>query len=344
MAFTNQHRVVMAARQRDLVLERLENVDASYRQGQAQISETALRIQELKRQLAKLPERTTTQVRTADNPELLRALKSSLLDLELKKTQLLTKFEPSHRLVQEVEQQILQAKAAITGEGLSPVRDETTDLSANHEWAKAELQKAQVEMKGLEAREATTSTHLAEYRTLAGQLGEDAITQDDLTSSEKAAEDNYLLYVKKREEARIASALDQTRILNVVITEPPSVPALPSRSPWVFAMVGCLLACVLTAGLAVTLDYADQSLRTPSEVSSELKIPLLAAVPYHPNRKNGLNGKNGHNGLNGKNGKNGKNGNNGSHGDNGFQAHGISGTRMEARIGESDATGFSDKH
>ena len=61
-------------------------------------------------QLAKLPARNVTQVRTADNPELLRALKASLLDLELKKTQLLTKFEPSHRLVQEVEQQIAQAK------------------------------------------------------------------------------------------------------------------------------------------------------------------------------------------------------------------------------------------
>ena len=31
----------------------------------------------------------------------------------------------------------------------SPVRDETTDQDVNYEWAKAELQKAQVEMKGL---------------------------------------------------------------------------------------------------------------------------------------------------------------------------------------------------
>ncbi len=113
------------------------------------MSETQQRVQEIDAQLAKLPERTTTQVRTADNPELLRALKASLLDLELKKTQLLTKFEPTHRLVQEVEQQILQAETAIAAEKLTPVRDETTDQDANYEWARAELQKAQVEMKGL---------------------------------------------------------------------------------------------------------------------------------------------------------------------------------------------------
>ena len=113
------------------------------------MSDTKHRVRELDTQLAKLPARNVTQVRTADNPELLRALKASLLDLELKKTQLLTKFEPSHRLVQEVEQQIAQAKEAIAAEKQSPVRDETTDLDVNYEWAKAELQKAQVEMKGL---------------------------------------------------------------------------------------------------------------------------------------------------------------------------------------------------
>jgi uncharacterized protein involved in exopolysaccharide biosynthesis len=121
VAFTDDHGVVMAARQRDLVLQRLDAVEASYRQTRVQMSETANRIQELDFQLAKLPQRTITQVRTADNPELLRALKASLLDLELKKTQLLTKFEFSHRLVQEVEQQILQAKSAITAESVTPI-------------------------------------------------------------------------------------------------------------------------------------------------------------------------------------------------------------------------------
>ena len=162
--FTKSHDVVMAAQQRDLMLQRLNDLEASYQQTEAEMSDTKHRVRELDTQLANLPARNVTQVRTADNPELLRALKASLLDLELKKTQLLTKFEPSHRLVQEVEQQIAQAKEAIAAEKQSPVRDQTTDLDVNYEWAKAELQKAQVEMKGLEAREATTTAELAEYR------------------------------------------------------------------------------------------------------------------------------------------------------------------------------------
>jgi uncharacterized protein involved in exopolysaccharide biosynthesis len=283
--FTKDRGVVMAAQQRDLVLQRLEDLKASYQESQAQMSEMEHRVHELDAQMAKLPERTTTQVRTADNPELLRALKASLLDLELKKTQLLTKFEPKTRLVQEIEKQILQAEAAIADEKLTPVRDETTDQSANYEWAKAELQKAQVQMKGLEAREATTSAHLAGYRALARQLGEAAIVQDDLTSSEKAAQENYLLYVKKREEARMGDALDEGGIVNVAIAEQAVVPALPVWPAGTVVLVGFVAALTSGAGAAFVADYLDPALRTPEDALACLKIPVLASLPEKMGRR-----------------------------------------------------------
>jgi uncharacterized protein involved in exopolysaccharide biosynthesis len=283
--FTKSHDVVMAAQQRDLVLRRLDEEEASYRQTQVDISETERRIQQLNMQLVRLPERTVTQVRSADNPELLRALKASLLDLELKKVQLLTKFEPSHRLVQEVEQQIAQAKSAIAAEKLSPLHDETTDLDANYEWAKAELQKAQVEMKGLEAREATTSAHLAGHRGLARQLGEDAIVQDDLTSSENAAQENYLLYVKKREQSRMGDALDEGGIVNVAIAEQPVVPALPVWPASMVVLLGCVAALASGTGAAFAADYLDPALRTPEEVLECLEMPVLASIPEGMGRR-----------------------------------------------------------
>ena len=285
MEFTQSHGVVMAAQQRDLVLQRLDELSATYQETQVQMSETVHRVQEIDAQLAKLPERTTTQIRTADNPELLRALKASLLDLELKRTQLLTKFEPTHRLVKEVEEQILQANATIAAEKLTPVRDETTDQDSNYEWARAERQKAQVEMKGLRAREATTSAHLAGYRALAQQLGEDAIVQDDLTSSEKAAQENYLLYVKKREEARMGDALDLGGIVNVAIAEQPVVPALPVWPAGVVMLGGFVAALTSGTGAAFAADYLDPALRTPEDALACLRIPVLASLPEGMSRR-----------------------------------------------------------
>lgn len=284
LEFTESHDVVAAGQQRDLVLHRIDDVEAAYKQTQVQLSEATHRVQELEKEIIELPARTTTQVRTADNPELLRSLKASLLDLQLKKIQLLTKFEPTHPLVQEVEKQIQQAQSAIAGEKSTPVRDETTDKDVDYEWAKGELEHARVDVTGLLARERKTAAQLAEYRTLARQLGADALTQDDLTSAQQAAQENYLLYVKKREEARMGDALDRGGIVNVAIAEAPVAPALPVWPAGGVAIVGLVAAMASGTGAAFTADYLDPALRTPEEVLACLEIPVLASLP----------GKNGH--------------------------------------------------
>lgn len=282
LQFTTGHRVVEAAQERDLVLQRLSEIDVNYRQASIDLAETEQRVKELKAQLAVLPDRTTTQIRRADNPDLLKALKSSLLDLQLKRIQLLTKFEPTHRLVQEVDQQIAQAQAAIASENLSPIKDETTDKNANFEWAKAELQKAEVQRMALQARAAATGAQEVAYRSMARQLGEDAVTQDDLESTEKAAQDNYLLYVKKREEARMADALDQRGIVNAAIAEQPAAPALPVFSTWAVLGFGLVGAAVTGAGAAFAADYVDSGFRHPDDVVGYLDAPVLASLPLPP--------------------------------------------------------------
>jgi uncharacterized protein involved in exopolysaccharide biosynthesis len=285
LAFTRNRGVVAAAEQRDLLLQRLEAAEASYAQTQLQMAESQQRIRELDTAMERLPQRATTQVRTSDNPELLRALKASLLELQLKKIQLLTKFEPNHRLVQEIEQQISQAQSAIAAENLTPVRDETTDKNANYEWAKGEAERVGVDLKGLKAREETAREQLQVFRNRARQLAADAVIQDDLASSEKAAQESYLLYVKKREEARMGDALDEDGIVNVAIAEQPVAPALPVWPAVGIVLVGFLTAVTSGTGVAFAADYLDPALRTPEEVSDCLELPVLASLPKEMGRR-----------------------------------------------------------
>jgi uncharacterized protein involved in exopolysaccharide biosynthesis len=279
LRFTTEHGVVAAGLQRDLTLQRLSEVDASHRQTNVDLAETEQRVSELESQLKKLPERTTTQIRMADNPELLRELKSSLLNLELKRTQLLTKFEPNHRLVHEVDEQIAQAKSAISAESVSPVRDETTDKNAQYEWAKSELQRAQVQLKALEARQAAVITEESAYQQIARRFGEDAITQEDLLGKEKTALENYLLYVKKQEEARMDDALDERGIVNVAMAQEPIAPALPVRSGWMVLALGFIAAGTTAIGAAFVADYMNPVFRDPDEVVAYLNTPVLASLP-----------------------------------------------------------------
>ena len=74
------------------------------------------------------------------------------------------------------------------------------------------MEKAQVQSDGLRARQSDASTQVASLRSFAQQMQSESIDQQDLLRTAKIEEDNYLLYVRKREEARIGDALDERRI------------------------------------------------------------------------------------------------------------------------------------
>jgi uncharacterized protein involved in exopolysaccharide biosynthesis len=285
LLFTKSNGIVAAAQQRDMAIQKLSELEAGQRQTRIEMAETRQRIMEFEQLLTKLPERTITQVRTSENAELLKSLKATLLDLQLKRTQLLTKFEPNHRLVQEVDQQIREAEAAIALESASPLRDETTDKNVNYEWASSGLQSAQVQWKALQARQAATSDQAAAWREIAGKLGEDAITQDDLLSTRNAAQENYLLYVKKREEARMNDALDERGIVNVAIAEQPVAPALPLLSVWTVLAMGLAGAALGGGATAFAVDYLDPAFRDPDDVVNCLDLAVLASLPRSENSK-----------------------------------------------------------
>jgi succinoglycan biosynthesis transport protein ExoP len=279
LQFSQLHGVVMASQQRDLALQKLSELDAEGARTRIEIADTQQRVRELGQQVSTLPERTTTQVRMSDNPELMKALKSNLLELQQKRTELLMKFEANHRLVKEVEAQIEQVQTAVAVESISPLRDETTDKNSNYEWAKAELQRAQVQLKALQSRDEAIHLQQAALRAQAEKLGEAAVTQDDLAGSARAAQESYLLYVKKREEARMNDALDQRGIVNVAIAEEPVVPALPVWSAWTVLAIGFLGSVVAGTGAALVADYFDPVFRDPEDVLACLNAPVLACLP-----------------------------------------------------------------
>jgi uncharacterized protein involved in exopolysaccharide biosynthesis len=287
VAFTRRRGVVSAGLERDLALQKLSDAQAADLGVQASIAEAAERVRSLASKLHDLPPQRVTQVRNEDNPQLQEKMKSKLLELELKRMELLVKFQPSYRLVQSVDEQIAQAKSTIAAEDLQPLRDELTEQNPEYEWASAERLKAQVEEQSLEERHSVTHVQVARYELAAEKLGENAVTQDDLERKLKAAEDKYLLYANKREEARIGDALDDNGILNVVLAEQPRVPALPAPPLWAGMLFSFIAAGAFSTGLAFVADRFDPSFRTAEDVIGYLGMPVLASLPSPIDRHRG---------------------------------------------------------
>jgi uncharacterized protein involved in exopolysaccharide biosynthesis len=265
---------------RDQTLTRLTEFTATLSTTRAEMSSTEQKIRTLESQSGAMPSRITTQSRKADDAQVLQQLKSMLMTLELKRTELLTKYQPTYPLVTEVDKQIADTHASIEKEEAKPLLEETTDQNPTYAYISTELAKAKADYSGLQARAAAMESIIGMYKAQATQLEQKGIQEQDLQRVIKTDEENYLLYQHKREEARMSDMLDQTHILNVAVAEAPSVPVLPTGSRMVFVVLGLVLGVVMSVGLALALDYFDPSFRTPSEVLSELNIPVLAAVPH----------------------------------------------------------------
>ena len=283
MRFGADQGVTSAALERDMALQKLSEADADSRQTQVSIAAASERARVLSRKLISLPERVTTQIRDSDNPQLMEKMKARLLELQLSRTQLLTKYEPSYRPVQELDQEIAETKASIAAEDKAPIRERTSDQDPDHEWAKAELLKTQVELNAMSAHASAENALLDHYRETASQLGDHAIEQEQLLHDLKATEEKYLLYLNKREEARIGDALDQGGILNVTVAEQATVPALPELSGLSFGFIGLACASTVSITLAFVTDYLNPAFRTPDEIIAYLGSPVLASLP----RRNG---------------------------------------------------------
>lgn len=277
--FTQKTGVVSAQTERDLALQQQSSFDAGARQAQAAAAEAQQRIRSLRAQLRGMKPRLTTAITTGQNPQLMQQLKSTLLNLELKRTDLLTKFAPTYRLVQEVDKQIAEARAAIASAEKKLPQNVTTDQDPTYQMLRSQLAKAQEDLIGLNALAAADRNAANRYLKAARNLELQGIEQSDLTRNATTQQNNYLLYLKKREEARISNALDQRGILNVAVAEQPLVPALPARSPIRIAGLTFLLGFFVSLGTGFIADYASPSLRTPDEVAGYLDIPVLGSLP-----------------------------------------------------------------
>jgi uncharacterized protein involved in exopolysaccharide biosynthesis len=250
------------------------------------------RVQTLEKEAGHTPERLTTEMREEDDAQVLQGLKGTLMTVENKRTELLTKYQPSYPLVVEADKEIADTKAAIALEESKPVKAQTTDRNPTYSLVDGELAKARADYASLTAQEAAMQNILAKYEDRTRDLAQKGLIEQDLQRSYKASEQNYLLYLSKREQARTADALNTTRIVNVSQVEEPITPVLPIDPPLLVMVIGTLLAGVVAVGGVYIQEHLDPSFRTPAEVSAELDIPLLAAVPqkFEPFQRTGTYG------------------------------------------------------
>jgi uncharacterized protein involved in exopolysaccharide biosynthesis len=237
------------------------------------------RIASDRQQMLATPQRSTTLQTSAANDKVIDDLHAALLAAQTKRTQLLMKYDPSFPLVREADQEVRDDQAAIAKAEEKRYTAETSDRDPTYELLREDLAKSQVDLSAQRATLDATRRSIQSIRGEMVRLDQLSITQRDLDREAKAAESNYLLYLAKREQERTSNALDVTRIANVAIAVPPTIPVLPVLSWPMIILVALSSAVVLSIGLAYAVDYFDPSFHTPEQIIEDLGIPVVVAFP-----------------------------------------------------------------
>jgi uncharacterized protein involved in exopolysaccharide biosynthesis len=281
--FEAEHGLVAPQKQRELALQQLADYETQLQAIRASSRETGEQIEFIERQLAAEPERIRAQTRNVYN-SLLGALKQELDSLRVRyKASLRDAAESLERQSPEVRNmraRIAQLEETIHHETTAPSQEICADINRSMMALSGELSRLRSKLIGYRAQEQEVAAAIDPLKTRLQEIERASLVYEALQSQWQLHQNNYLLYAKKREEARISQALDREKIANVSIIDPASVPLSPVRPNRKLNLaMGGILALLVSFGLTFGLSYFDNAIRTSRDIERQLNIPVIVTIP-----------------------------------------------------------------
>ena len=289
-AFNETYQISLLNEEKDLTVHKLADARAALYENEASLGEAAKTIRSISSAQEGLPSRIVTQRRELPDQAGSGRLNAILVDLQNERVSLLTKYHPTDRHVQEVDDKIANIREALKRTQLSKATEEQSDLNPLRQAVDSDLQRLTFRSAGLQARQRSLAAQVKDYEAKLDQLNQATGRYDDLTRAIKEDENGYDLYSKKREGARINRTLDSEKIANVRQVSGPSI--VPQSSGQMFLSVAgiCIIGTLLIVGSGILAGLWSPSFHSPWELESATGAPVLATIPMleEHNRRQGM--------------------------------------------------------
>lgn len=190
---------------------------------------------------------------------LIQSLEQNLSDLKRQYTELTATVKPGYPKAMALKKQI-----------------DTLQANLNHQKL-ALTQNISQEYEASQTREKYLKQLIGEQEQLVDTVSQKTIQYNIL---KREVDTNRSLYdgvLQRMKEAQVAAGLNAS---NIMVVDPAQVPDGPSKPRVVFNLaLGLILGLSLGVGLAFFQEYLDNTLKTPDEVESLLRLPSLGLIP-----------------------------------------------------------------
>ena len=280
--FNKNYQVAQLAEEKDVVAHRLSDAHAVLYENEAATREAEKKIETMAWKRETIAPRIVTQQRELPDQSGSDRLNSILVDLQNERVGLLTKFHPTDRHVQEVDDKIANIREALKQAQQSKATEVQSDLNPLRQTIESDLEQARFRDAGLHARERSLTEQVNAYDARLQQLNQITGQYQDLSRNVREDEANYDLYSKKREQARIDRTLDNDKIANVRQVSGPSI--IPQGKLQLFFSIGIvyLLGTLLIVGLGILAGLWSPRFYSPWELEAAVDALVLATIPMLP--------------------------------------------------------------
>lgn len=272
-AMARSSNLVMLDEQKQEALKTVQSVETQLNALAAEAREQATRAQIAGVHMTIVPQRVPTTLRNIPNQSSVERLYTMVVDLRNKRTEALMKFNPTDRIITDLDKQIADTEGALKNARDMSANEESTGINPAWQQLEAEQAKARLQQAGLESKAQELRQELVRQRQRLLEITEAGPQYDELVRNVADAKSRYALFAKRQEEARIADVLDRQRISNVVLAQAPAVSHVPSKPNVRLGVVaGVIFSGVLAVGCAFAREFLSFELSRRRARSREMSV------------------------------------------------------------------------
>jgi uncharacterized protein involved in exopolysaccharide biosynthesis len=214
-----------------------------------------------------------------DNP-VFTQIQGRLTTLELEQLELSEVYTPEHPRMQRLTAQVAQLRARLARESQTLIGRETRATNPIHARLINDIVTYEVERAAAQARIAALEQTLPRRRAAVAALPPAQMRLAALTREHEVLQTNYGLLAQRLQEAILRENVTGFFPAALQVVERAALPAEPRPSSLPrTAAAGALAGLVLGLLAAITLESADDKIRTREDAERALGVPVLSEVP-----------------------------------------------------------------
>lgn len=265
----------LSPEQRQGVRARLAELQTMLGDSERELAEGTARIEFLTNEIKNYPKNIATESKIAQNQQFIRP---KILELELQRSELLSRYAPTSVKVRDIDRQIAQAKRLMDS-NRETLAETTNAINPAYQSLEVDLAQTKAQMAAVSARVEALRSQVNEHRTTVAHLDEISSEQERLEQAVASAKEAATTYAKKEEEARFTTALDESNLVDIAVAQSAEVPNVPEKSKQAMRFVlGAIVSLIAAVGLAFLRDRMDPAVKSATEAKTVTGLPILAEI------------------------------------------------------------------